>query len=129
MPAMKTSFFRRLAFVAVLFLGVGVATLSAQDLGAVKARMAERLPKIDELKAKGAIGENNRGLAEVRGGDAAAAAVVSAENGDREKVYAAIAKQTGASADQVGRSRAKQIAANSAPGVWLQQEDGTWYKK
>ncbi len=55
--------------------------------------------------------------------------MISAENTDREVVYAALAKQTGSSADQVGRARAKQIAAGSAAGVWVQKEDGTWQKK
>ncbi|HEX2853500.1 MAG TPA: DUF1318 domain-containing protein [Opitutaceae bacterium] len=126
---MKISFLRLFSMIAVLALGFVTATAHAQDLGAVKARMAERIAKVDELKAKGAIGENNRGLLEVRAADAEAGAVVGAENSDRETVYAALAKQTGSSADQVGRARAKQIAANSAAGVWLQKEDGAWYKK
>lgn len=126
---MKISLFRLFPLIAALLLGFATATIHAQDLGAVKARMAERVGKIDELKAKGAVGENNRGLIEVRASDAEAGAVVSAENADREAVYAALAKQTGASADQVGKARAKQIAANSAAGVWLQKDDGTWYKK
>jgi uncharacterized protein YdbL (DUF1318 family) len=126
---MKISFFRLLSLIAVLVVGLTTSTLRAQDLGAVKARIVARLPKIDALKAKGAIGENNRGFVEVRDGDAEASAVVAAENSDREAVYAAIAKQTGSSADQVGRARAKQLAANSAAGVWVQHEDGSWTKK
>jgi uncharacterized protein len=126
---MKTSLFRLFALVAFLTFGAGAASLHAQDLGAVKARIAARLSKVDELKAKGAIGENNRGLLEVRGGNAEAAGVVSAENSDREAVYADIAKKTGSSADQVARARAKQIAANSAAGVWVQKDDGSWVKK
>ena len=113
-----------------LVLGLGVvAVQAAEDLGAVKARMNQRLSQVDQLKAEGAIGENNRGFLEVRGGGGEAAGVVSAENSDREAVYAAIAKQTGSTADQVGKARARQIAANSAAGVWLQREDGNWYKK
>lgn len=126
---MKIPLFRILALLTVLALGLTVTVTHAQDLAAVKARMAERLAKLDELKAKGAIGENNRGLVEARGSDAAAAAVISAENGDRATVYAALAKQTGSSADQVARARAKQLAAASAAGVWLQKDDGSWYKK
>jgi uncharacterized protein len=127
---MKISFFRLISIIALLAFGLTTtATVRAQDLGAVKARIAERLAKLDAQKASGAIGENNRGFVEVRGGDAETSSVVSAENSDREVVYAALGKQTGASADQVGRARAKQIAANSAAGVWLQREDGTWYKK
>jgi uncharacterized protein YdbL (DUF1318 family) len=125
---MKTLFFRT---CLVLFsFGLFAATAArAEDLGAIRARMAERLPKIDTLKASGAVGENNRGLLEVRDGGGDSASVVSEENADREKVYAAIAQQAGSNADQVGRQRAKKIAENSASGVWLQKQDGSWYRK
>lgn len=113
----------------LLALGLGNASVHAQDLGAVRARIAQRLSKVDELKTKGAIGENNRGFLEVRGGDPEAAGVVSAENADREAVYAALAKQTGSSPEQIGRARAKQIAGNSSGGVWVQRDDGSWAKK
>lgn len=126
---MKLPLLRLLSLVALFALGLPATVAHAQDLGAVKSRMAQRLPQLDQLKAKGAVGENNRGLVEARGADAAAGAVISAENSDREAVYAALAKQTGSSADQVGRARAKQIAASSAAGVWVQKEDGSWHKK
>ncbi len=126
---MKISLFRLLSLVALFALGLPATVAHAQDLGAVKARMAQRLPQVDQLKAKGAIGENNRGFVEARDADAAAGAVISSENSDRETVYAALAKQTGSAADKVGRARAKQIAAGSAAGVWVQKEDGSWQKK
>lgn len=126
---MKTFLLRLLALVALFAVALPAPVLHAQDLGAVKARMAQRLSKLDELKAKGAVGENNRGFVEARASDPAASAVISAENTDRETVYAALAKQTGTSADQVGRARAKQIASGSAAGVWVQKEDGAWHKK
>jgi uncharacterized protein YdbL (DUF1318 family) len=123
------NYFVRLLF-AVVLCAFGFSTLAhAQDLGAVKARMESRLGKLDELKAKGAVGENNRGLVDVRGADAEAPAVVAAENSDRQAVYAAIAKRTGSTADQVGRARAKELAARSAAGVWVQKDDGSWAKK
>jgi uncharacterized protein YdbL (DUF1318 family) len=121
------SFFR-LLLAGLLIFGAAMVS-SAQDLGSVRARMEQRLPKIDALKASGAIGENNRGFVEVRSGGDDAGAVVVDENRDRTAVYAAIAQKTGSTADAVGRARAKQIAANSAPGVWLQRENGEWYKK
>jgi uncharacterized protein YdbL (DUF1318 family) len=124
---MKSLLARFLLVPAALVLTV--ATVHAEDLNAVKARIAERLPSIDTLKAGGAIGENNRGFVEVRGGGGDAVSVTSAENADREVVYAAIAAQSGTSASVVGSARAKQIAAHSAPGVWLQADSGTWYKK
>jgi uncharacterized protein len=126
---MKLSALRCFIFVSALALGGAVLPALAQDLDAVKARMSQRLSQVDALKSNGAVGENNRGFLDVRGGGGDAAGVVSAENADREVVYAALAKKTGSSADQVGRARAKQIAAASAAGVWLQREDGAWYKK
>lgn len=119
----------RLLLVGCLVLGFAAASASAQDLGAVKGRMAERLPKLDELKAKGVIGENNKGFVEARGSDAAAGAVISGENADREAVYAALAKQTGSTTEAVGKARAKHLASSSAAGVWVQKEDGSWHKK
>lgn len=126
---MKTSFFRILSFSVALILGLGALSAQAEDLNAVKARMSQRLSKLDQLKASGVLGENNRGMVELRGDDAAAGDVMAEENRDRGIVYAELAKQTGTSAEQVGRARARQIAASSAAGVWLQKPDGSWYQK
>lgn len=122
---MKTVFHSLILGLALLV----AATLQAQDLGAVRARMAQRLPQIDALKQQGALGEDNRGYLSVRENQGNAAAVTAEENRDRGVVYEAIAKQTGSTSDAVGRARAKQIAAGSASGVWLQKEDGSWYRK
>lgn len=103
----------------------------AEDLAAVRARMSERLPTLIALRQQGAIGENNRGFTDVRRDERGAGAVSTAENRDREVVYAAIAQQQGGgvSAEQVGRARARQIAASSPVGTWLQAESGQWYQK
>jgi len=124
---MKTAFFR-LLLIASLF-SLGAVAARAEDLGAVKARMSQRLADLDQFKAQGAIGENNRGLVELRQASPAAGDIAAGENRDREIVYAALAQQTGSSAETVGRARAKQIAAGSAAGVWLQSESGEWSKK
>ncbi|MEI7552111.1 MAG: DUF1318 domain-containing protein [Verrucomicrobiota bacterium] len=110
-------------------LGAALPLVRAEDLGAIKARITQRLPSLDRLKASGAVGENLRGFVELRGGGSDAANVAAAENRDREAVYAAIGKQTGSTAETVGHARARQIAAGSASGVWLQREDGAWYQK
>jgi hypothetical protein len=115
--------------VALSLLVAAPVARAAEDLGAVKTRISQRLAHLDSLKASGAVGENNRGLVEVRGGGGDAAEVVAAENSDRQAVYAALGRQTGVAADKVGHARAKQIAAASAAGVWLQHDDGSWYKK
>ena len=124
---MKTNLPRFLLVLCAL--GFSLPVLRAEDLATVKARISQRLSSLDQLKASGAVGENNRGFTEVRGGGGDASRVVAAENNDRVVVYAAIAKQAGSSADAVGRARARQIAGGSASGVWLQHDDGSWYKK
>jgi uncharacterized protein YdbL (DUF1318 family) len=118
----------RLFCILALTLGA-VSPVVAQDLGAIKSRMEARIPALDGFKASGVVGETNRGLVEVRAENAEASKVVAAENADRAAVYAALAKQTGATAESVALARAKQIATASKPGVWLQREDGGWYKK
>ncbi len=118
----------------ILFLGLAVALLAApaafaQSAAELRQRMAQRLSQVDELKAQGAVGENNRGLLEVRGGGGSAGSVVDAENRDREAVYALIAKDTGTTPDAVARARARQIAQQARPGVWIQDERGEWKRK
>ena len=125
---MKSILLRICLLVGLLSAGV-VAARAAEDLGAVKARLAQRLGSLDQLKSSGAIGETNRGLVDLRATSPAAGDLVAAENRDRGIVYAAIAQQTGSTVETVGRARAKQIAAASAPGVWVQRESGEWYKK
>lgn len=118
----------RLLFASAVLLGVAsVTTVHAQDLGLLRTRMEQRVGQIDELKKAGIIGETNRGFLEVRSGDDKG--VAAAENADRTAVYAAISKKAGTSAEAVGKARAKQIAAGSAAGVWVQGEDGKWVKK
>jgi len=124
---MKTLFVR---LCWVLALGLALAPLArAQDLGAIKQRMEARIPALDALKNGGSVGETNQGLVEVRAVQGDAAAVVAAENADRLGVYEVIARKTGSTVAAVGGARAKQIAAGSKAGVWVQKEDGTWAKK
>jgi uncharacterized protein YdbL (DUF1318 family) len=123
---MKTMLFRSVFFLFALCL---VSLVRAEDLSTVKARMDQRLPQVQALKTQGAIGENNRGFLEYRGGPAESGAIIAAENKDRETVYAALAQKVGGSMDQVGKKRAAKIAQNSRPGEWLQDDAGNWKKK
>jgi len=113
-----------------LLILLPLASAAADDAATINRRMAERLPALDALKERLVVGENNRGLAEARGslsGDEGD--IIAAENSDREKVYALIARSQSTSADAVGRARARQIADRSKPGLWLQAADGSWYQK
>ena len=117
-------------FALFATLCVVTATVFAASAADLRRQMAARLPAIDAMKTSEAVGENNRGLLEVRAaGKADAASLVAEENRDREAVYALIAKETGATPESVGHARAKQIAVNSHPGVWVQDESGAWKKK
>ncbi len=128
MKTLETFF--RISLCSVTFLLAAASVARADALPDVRARMEQRLGEIDQLKASGAIGENNRGFLEVRGaGPANTGQLVAAENADREQVYAAIAEKTKTSATEVGRARALRIAAASSPGVWVQDPAGTWIKK
>jgi uncharacterized protein len=125
-----TSSLLRFGLLRALLVGVTSVAVRAQDLAAVRQRMEQRLPALDALRQQGAIGENNRGYTEVREAAGDASRVSQEENRDREVVYTAIARQqAGVTAEQVGRARARQIAQNSAPGVWPQRESGEWYRK
>jgi uncharacterized protein YdbL (DUF1318 family) len=95
----------------------------------IKERMRDRLPLIIELKKKGIVGENNLGLLQFIGKTKEQESVVNEENNDRMKVYEAIAKQQGGTADLVGKRRAIQIAEKAETGEWLQDEQGAWYQK
>lgn len=95
----------------------------------IKERIKARLPVIDALKADGIIGENNRGYLEFIKNNKPKEDVVISENQDRKKVYSAIAKQQGTTADLVGKRRAKQITQRAKPGQWLQDGSGNWYQK
>lgn len=113
------------AIVVAIFLLAG-GTGWAQD---IKARMKERLPELIILKARGVVGENNLGYLQFVGAGKEKEAVVAAENTDRLAVYQAIAKQQGTTAELVGKRRALKLAEMAAPGDWLQNEAGQWYKK
>jgi uncharacterized protein len=111
-------------------LALGSTVVQAQDLNTIRARMEQRQGSVDSLKERGVVGETNRGFLEARGGASGDdQQVISAENADRRAVYAALAAQTGTDAETVGRARARQIAAHSKAGVWIQDAGGAWRQK
>ena len=111
-----------------LFLGVFVSGNSA-FADDIKKRMKERLPVVNELKAKGLVGEDNQGLLQFVSDKTERKDVVAAENNDRMIIYKAIAKQQNVSASLVGKRRAIQIARKARAGEWLQDAKGNWYQK
>lgn len=116
-------------FPVALLLSLLAGAAAAQSLSEIKARMEDRLPVIADLKARGIVGETNKGFLAFVGDQREKAEVVQAENADRAAVYEAIAQQQGVSADLVGRRRALQLRQQARPGEWLQNESGEWYQK
>lgn len=113
----------------LVFFSLFVASTLADGLSDAVGRMRARVPAIDALKQSEAIGENNRGFLEVRKEMAEATQTVTEENSDRQTVFTETARKSGSSAEAVGKAFSRQLAGASAPGVWLQKEDGSWYKK
>ncbi len=126
---MNTALLLRL-FLLLATFGLGLGAVRAQGEDAIKARMAARVTTIDAMKDRQAVGENNRGLLEIRGQvSGAEERTVADENSDRRAVYVALAKQTGSTPEVVGRQRAQQIAIRSKRGVWIQDTSGDWRLK
>lgn len=116
-------------FAVIFSFLVSLVLIDAGLAGDIKSRMKSRLPAINQLKAQGVVGEDNRGYLQFVGGQKIKADVVNAENADRKKVYAAIAKQQGANMEVVGQRRAAKIAQIAPKGHWVQTATGKWNRK
>lgn len=125
---MTTRMRRILVTLVALVLSCG-AMVRADESARIRSRIEQRLTLLNSLKAKGDVGEDNRGFAVLRSRDVDAGDVVAAENQDRRFVYAEGAKESGKSIEDVGRFWARKFAKESAKGVWLQNVDGSWYQK
>jgi uncharacterized protein YdbL (DUF1318 family) len=126
---MNTSFARFLCCVALAVVPAVVVQAEVNPVETAKAAMRERVPALDRLKATGAVGEANTGLVAVRTASADTEALVAAENADRAVLFADLARRNGGTVEAAGREFARQLARASKPGVWLQRDDGTWYRK
>ena len=117
--------------MALLALSGSPTWAQGNSAGEIRDRMLKRLDSIADLKSKGTIGENNAGYLQAIGGSLTAAQteLVEQENADRKRVYEAIAKKQGTSAELVGQRRAVQIAEQAKPGEYVMSETGEWRKK
>lgn len=97
---------------------------------------------IDEFRKAGIVGENSKGLVEIRDQSKLDAdpelkkrviKIVETENGYRKIIMdrIMILNESAAKAgdDNVARIFAKINQDSSEPGTWIQKEDGTWTKK
>lgn len=114
-------------------------SVSTPAIRALKESMKARFAALQPYFAAGNIGETNKGLVEVRDeaglnlqGKAALRNLVKDENGDRDKLYAEVAKALNIEASQIDKIQkifAAEWAKSAAAGWWVQQEDGAWVKK
>ncbi len=95
----------------------------------IKERMKQRLPAIADLKAKGIIGEDNRGYLGFVTAARAQEDVIAAENKDRKAIYSHFAKQQKTTLAVVEKIQAKRKAERVRPGEFFQNPDGSWHKK
>lgn len=120
---------RRFSVNALSALLVGCLFLSSYAVSANgDMDPRQRLAIVKALKAKGTVGENNKGLLEFRG-PKTAEKVVAAENAERTAEYQRVAAKTGATPARVAERRAAQLAEEAPSGAWIQKADGSWYRK
>lgn len=110
----------------ILCLIVSSQVVNASE---IKERMKQRLPVIAELKARGIIGEDNRGYLGFVTSARDQEAVVAAENADRKTIYSYFATQQNTTVNVVEAIQAKRKAEKTASGEFFQNPDGTWHKK
>jgi uncharacterized protein YdbL (DUF1318 family) len=111
--------------------GYSIKTMTPDIKAALDARK-ERFSELKVLKAKGVVGENNRGYAEVLGGGSDVKALVKAENADRKSVYLAIVEQNelGSAALATVEGVFATVQRDKAvAGEKIQDPDGNWITK
>jgi len=132
--------------VRVVRLGPAEAQAAAVDLNVstpairnIRASLANRFPQLQPLYAKGAIGETSTGLIAAR--DIGALSLkekadlnrlVEQENADRQALYTEIIRANSLDPGQLGevqRLFANSWRDKSAPGWWIQQNNGQWGRK
>ncbi len=102
----------------------------AQSPAEIQERLKERLPKVDNLKLEGLVGENNAAYLEARGTvDLGTRKLIAEENSDRKQLYEIAARRTGSSLAEVEKTRAQLIRERSPKGIWLEDPTGNWFQK
>ena len=126
-------------FVNCAYAQEGVLQVSTASIRALKTAIKKRFPKLIPYFQKGIIGENNRGLLEIKSWQGVSLAkrakvkqLVEAENKDRMSLYQEVAKNMGIDPSQLGKVQkifAKQWQKTAPSGTWIQTEEGKWVRK
>lgn len=91
----------------------------------------DRYDQINELKAKGVLGENNRGYLEVLKKEGDAEKLSAKENADRKVIYQTIADQNNLTEaiSTIEKVFASVQREKASTGDMIQTEDGEWKQK
>lgn len=97
---------------------------------ALEARRG-RYDELADLKAKGVVGENDRGYLQALVSDPEVESVVAAENTDRKLVYQTIAEQNNLAGEMttIEKVFAEVQHDKAKPGDKIQNSDGQWVAK
>jgi uncharacterized protein YdbL (DUF1318 family) len=137
-----TSWIERLHFtgwgVSAAYAAVDIE-VSTPAIRGLKDSMKNRFPALAPFYDKGALGENNKGLVEIRTVDALSLKeradlnrLSQQENSDRTSLYAEILRANKLGPDMMEQTQklfANSWRAKSRPGWWIQQDNGQWIKK
>jgi uncharacterized protein YdbL (DUF1318 family) len=125
-----------LPMAAAQGININITTPAIRQLIAARK---QRYPHLVPLFDRGALGENNRGLVEIRSLEglslqdkAQAQALSQQENNNRQQLYQALAE-----ANNIPRDKMAEIATIFAgvnrqeahAGWWIQEDNGEWKKK
>lgn len=139
----QSSWFERLRLTCI---GMSEAHAAALDIDVstpairgFRESMKSRFPLLQPFYDKGALGENSKGLVEVRNADALPLKdradlnrLSQQENSDRNALYAEILRANKLGPDMLAQTQklfANSWRAKSKPGWWIQQDNGQWIKK
>ena len=91
----------------------------------------DRLPELSSWEAKGVVGENKKGLVEIRSQSEGQGlgSMISDENADRMIIYKELAQKNGTSVSDVQKIYAERLQANAPAGTPVESQDGSWNTK
>ena len=107
------------------FLSNAFAEELSPEVEQAAKRRGSRLAELIRMETSGILGENKSGLVEIRNQAQAseAAALVSAENSDREIIYSSVAKKNGTSVAEVEKLYAKKLQDKAPAGTPIEVLD------
>jgi uncharacterized protein YdbL (DUF1318 family) len=113
--------------------------VSTPAIRGFKESMKNRFPALEPFYEKGALGENSKGLVEIRSADTLSLKeradlnrLAPQENSDRNALYSEILRANKLGPDMMEQTQklfANSWRSKSKTGWWIQQDNGQWIKK